>query len=82
MTALPTPSVTPLMLRQIWSIIESSQASMLIRLDDVSLEQWILRQFRSYQVLNATESQAISQYVHTKLPLIRDVAEQKIPAMA
>ena len=74
--------INPLQLRQLWTLVESSQASMLVRLDDISLAQWLLGQFRSYQILDATESKVMNAYIHTKLPLIRDLASQRMPAIA
>lgn len=74
--------INPLRLRQIWTLVESSQASLLVRLDDPDLEQWLMRQFTKDQTLSPSESQAIIHYVHSKLPLIRDMAEQKVPALA
>ncbi len=73
--------INPLRLRQIWTLVESSQASLLVRLDDPDLEQWLMRQFTKDQTLSPIESQAITHYVHSKLPLIRDMAEQKVPAL-
>jgi hypothetical protein len=73
--------INPLRLRQIWTLVESSQASLLVRLDDPDLEQWLMRQFTKDQTLSPSESQAITHYVHSKLPLIRDMAEQKVPAL-
>ena len=79
--ALPN-TVNPLRLRQIWTLVESSQASLMVRLDDPGLEQWLMRQFSKDQTLSASESQAMTHYVHSKLPLIRDMAEQKVPTLA
>ena len=73
--------INPLRLRQIWTLVESSQASLLVRLDDPDLEQWLMRQFTKDQTLSPIESQAMTHYVHSKLPLIRDMAEQKVPAL-
>ena len=73
--------INPLRLRQIWTLVESSQASLLVRLDDPDLEQWLMRQFTKDQTLSPSESQAMTHYVNSKLPLIRDMAEQKVPAL-
>jgi hypothetical protein len=73
--------INPLRLRQFWTIVESSQASTLVRLDDVSLAESLLRQLRSYQILDAHESQLVSEYIQAKLPLIRDLASQRMPAL-
>ena len=74
--------INPIRLRQLWTLVESSQASTLVRLDDPSLAEWLLRKFRSYQILDPTESKAMDAYIHTKLPLIWDLATQRMPAIA
>ena len=38
--------MTPIMLRQLWTLIETTQANILLTLDDSSLIQWLLRQLR------------------------------------
>lgn len=75
-------TMNPLRLRQIWTLVESSQASLLVRLDDPDLEQWLMRQFSKDQTLSPSESQAMTHYVHSKLPLIREMAEQKVPGLS
>lgn len=74
-------TMNPLRLRQIWTLVESSQPSLLVRLDDPDLEQWLMRQFSKDQTLSPSESQAMTHYVHSKLPLIREMAEQKVPGL-
>jgi len=75
-------TMNPLRIRQIWTLVESSQASLMVRLDDPDLEQWLMRQFSKDQTLSPSESQAMTHYVHNKLPLIREIAEQKVPGVA
>jgi hypothetical protein len=82
MTSLLPNQLNPLRLRQIWTIVESSQASLLVRLDDPGLEKWLMRQFDKDVTLSTTESKAVNHYIHSKLPLIREMAEQKVPVMA
>ena len=77
-----TSQINPIRLRQLWTLVESSQASTLVRLDDISLAEWLLRQFRSYQILDASESTLMDAYIQAKLPLIRDLASQRMPALA
>jgi hypothetical protein len=74
--------LNPIRLRQLWTLVESSQASTLVRLDDISLAEWLLRQLRSCQILDASESKVMDAYIQTKLPLIRDLASQRMPAIA
>jgi hypothetical protein len=68
------------MLRQLWSLVETTQATLLLNLDDTSLVQWLLRQFRTQRPLDNEESSILSNYIHTKLTLIRDLAEERLVA--
>lgn len=70
--------MTPLMLHRLWSLVDATQVALLLNLDDASLVQWLLRQFRIQQPLNSEETTILSSYIQSKLPLIRDLAYQKI----
>jgi hypothetical protein len=69
--------MTPTMLRQLWSLIESTQSNILLKLDDTSLVQWLLRQCHDQQILNHQESDILGNYIQSKIPLIRDLAQQR-----
>ncbi len=69
--------MNPLILRQLWSLVETTQSSVLLDLDDDSLAYLLLRQLRSQRLLDHQETNSLSDYIHTKLPLIRDLAEQR-----
>jgi len=69
--------MNPLVLRQLWSLVETTQSSVLLNLDDDSLACLLLRQLRSQRLLNHQETDSLANYIHTKLPLIRDLAEQR-----
>jgi hypothetical protein len=69
--------MNPLILRQLWSLVETTQSSVLLNLDDDSLAYLLLRQLRSQRLLDHQETNSLSDYIHTKLPLIRDLAEQR-----
>jgi hypothetical protein len=70
--------MTPNMLRQIWSLVETTPANMLLNLDDASLIDWILRHLEQEQNLDASQLNALNYYLHAKVSLIRDVAYQKV----
>jgi hypothetical protein len=72
--------MTPLMLRQLWAVVESAQAQILLNLDDSSLAQWLLRQLKSQRSLDSDETNMLNAYIRTKLPLIRDLAEERLVA--
>ncbi len=70
-------SMTPTMLRQLWSLIETTQAHLLLKLDDASLVQWLLKQFKQERSLNHEEINVLSDYLNNRLSLIRDLAQQR-----
>lgn len=69
--------MSPVMLRQIWSLVETTQANLLLNLDDDSLVQWLLRQLTDQRSLNSQEADMFSHYIQSRLPLIRDVAHSR-----
>jgi succinate dehydrogenase flavin-adding protein (antitoxin of CptAB toxin-antitoxin module) len=70
--------MTPFMLRQLWSLIESTQANWLLALDDASLVQWITKQYKQQRALNRDEMSVLNSYVSAKTPLIRALAQQRL----
>lgn len=70
--------MTPLMLRQLWAVVESAQTQILLNLDDSSLVQWLLRQLKAQRSLNPDETHMLNTYIRSKLPLIRDLAEERL----
>lgn len=70
--------MNPLMLRQLWTVVEKTQANILLNLDDTSLVQWLLRQFKAERSLNHDEVDVLNAYIQSKLPLIRDLAEERL----
>ncbi|MGB7440211.1 MAG: hypothetical protein WA919_04025 [Coleofasciculaceae cyanobacterium] len=69
--------MNPTMLRQLWSLIETSQANLLLKLDDASLVQWLLKQFKQERTLNNEEMHVLNDYLNTRLSLIRELAQQR-----
>ncbi|MBO0351411.1 MULTISPECIES: hypothetical protein [Oscillatoriales] len=70
--------MNPLMLRQIWSLIEKTQVNVLLSLDDASLVQWLLKQFRQEQPLDPDQVNVLNAYLRSRLSLIRDIASERI----
>jgi hypothetical protein len=64
-------------LRQLWSLIEKTQANLLLKLDDASLVQWLLKQFKQERSLNHEEIHILSDYLNNRLSLIRELAQQR-----
>lgn len=70
--------MSPRMLKQLWSLVESTQAQTLLNLDDMSLVQWLLKQLAHQYALNHQETNLFSHYIQSRLPLIRELATQRI----
>jgi hypothetical protein len=69
--------MNPTMMRQFWSVVEGVRSNIPLSLDDTNLEQWLLRQLRSNQPLNHHEADLFTDYIHTRLPLIREIAQEQ-----
>ncbi|MEG3849985.1 hypothetical protein QT971_20285 [Microcoleus sp. herbarium19] len=70
--------MTPVMLRQLWSLIETTQATLLVNLDDATLVQWLLKQLKTNSGFNGKETDVLNEYIESRLSLIRDLAEQRL----
>ena len=69
--------MTPTILRQLWSIVETTQSNTLLLLDDASLVQWLLKQTKTKTSLDHNETHILSEYIHSRLTLIRDLAQER-----
>lgn len=69
--------MTPLLLRQLWSLVEATQAQLLLSLDDNSLVQFLIGQLCGERSLNHQESDTLSTYLYSRLSLIRDLAQER-----
>ncbi|MFP4222160.1 MAG: hypothetical protein ACLFM4_05030 [Phormidium sp.] len=69
--------MTPILLRQLWSIVERTQANLILSLDDASLSQWLLKQLQQSLALDSGDVRLLDDYIRTKTPLIRDLAQQR-----
>ena len=70
--------MTPNMLRKLWSLVESSQPSLLLELDDGSLTHWLMSQMDDREGVyqsNTCEQTALENYIREHLLLIRDMAD-------
>lgn len=69
--------MTPLMLRQLWSLIEQTQASLLLSLDDSSLVHWLMKALGAERSFDRQEADILRSYISSRLTLIRDLAQQR-----
>lgn len=74
--------MSPFMLRQLWSLVETTQSNVLLNLDDTSLVQWLLKQLINQRSLNHEETIIFSTYIRSRLPLIRDLARSRLTVRA
>lgn len=70
----------PTILHQFWVFIEGTQPTTLLNLDDATLVGWLIGQFQRQTVLNTEETQNLNTYISGRLPLIRELAEERSPA--
>lgn len=69
--------MTPNLLRQLWSLVESTQTNVLLKLDDSSLVELLLKQLHHQHYLDGQQADILSDYIRRKMPLIRDLAQQR-----
>ncbi|MEM1368983.1 MAG: hypothetical protein AAGG02_13400 [Cyanobacteria bacterium P01_H01_bin.15] len=69
--------MTPTMLRQLWRLIEATQTQILLSMDDSELVQCLLNQLSHGSAFDSSQTEVYGRYIHTKLPLIRDLAQQR-----
>jgi len=74
--------MTPTMLRQLWSLVENTQAATLVSLDDASLVQWLIKQLKTNTSLSQNETNRAMDYIQSRISLIRDLAEERLSADA
>jgi hypothetical protein len=69
--------MTPKILRQLWSVVETSQTITLLQLDDASLVQWLVKQTTTQVLLDPNETDFLCDYIQSRLTLIRDIAYER-----
>ncbi|MBD2439205.1 hypothetical protein [Nostoc sp. FACHB-110] len=69
--------MTPKILRQLWSVVETSHTMTLLQLDDASLVQWLVKQTTTQVLLDPNETDFLCDYIQSRLTLIRDMAYER-----
>ncbi len=69
---------TPKIMRQLWSVVESAHNKTLLQMDDASLVQWLVKQTKTQALLDCSETDFLSDYVQSRLALIRDMAHERM----
>ncbi|ABA20811.1 conserved hypothetical protein [Trichormus variabilis ATCC 29413] len=78
MIAMKVCPVNSKTLRQIWSLVEQTQSSTLLRLSDTDLVKQLLRQLNSQQALSIEEINSVNSYLSSRTNLIRDLATARL----
>lgn len=69
--------MTPLLLRQLWSVIDAAHDSHILSLDDQSLVNWVMEQLYHQSPLDTGELSQVTRYIQSKITLIRDMAQNR-----
>lgn len=69
--------ITAKMMQQLWAVIESTQVNTLLQFDDSDLVKLLLNQFSNQQVMDVHTATTLNTYIESRLPLIRDIAEER-----
>jgi hypothetical protein len=71
-------AINPFLLRQFWNVVETTQANLLLHLDDPTLVRQLKHDLEVHQCLDAEQATAVNHYIESKLPLIRDIAQSRL----
>lgn len=69
--------MNPNLLRQLWSLVENSQTTTLLALDDNRLVNWLMEEMAGEQSIHPSEADRLSSYIQSKISLIRDLAQSR-----
>lgn len=69
--------MTPFLLKQLWSLVETTHTHVLLSLDDASLIQWLSQQVQTQRSLDRSETHCLNRYIQQRLALIRDIASER-----
>ncbi len=64
-------------LRQIWRIIENTQADLLIDLDSVQLNKFLVQEIQQTVPLTTEDNAFLNTYIKSRISLIRDLAQSR-----
>ncbi len=70
--------MTPTIMRRLWSVVETTHANTLLKLDDAGLVAWLLNQTTIEAALDQTQTHVLRDYIRSRLPLIRELAEDRV----
>lgn len=68
----------PKIMRQLWSVVETTHTNTFLQMDDASLVQWLVKQTNTQASLDRSEADFLSDYIQSRIALIRDIAEERM----
>jgi hypothetical protein len=77
MNQYQVPAINVSRLRQLWNVVEQTQANLLLNLNDGELVKQILQQISYRETLSREETDKLSMYIHSRTSLIRDLAQER-----
>lgn len=63
--------------RELWSVIEQTEAALLLSLSDNDLVMQIVERLQRFKTLNPNQYLFATTYVSARTPLIRDLAKSR-----
>ena len=66
------------LLRQIWNLIETMNASEIVEIGEHELIQRLLNSIDAQKPLADQERVSLNEYLHSKISLIKDTAESRL----
>lgn len=72
--------MNPSRLHQLWQTIESTQANILVTLNDPDLVQCLLERLEEREVLDREGESIARDYIRDRLSLIRELAYRRLTA--
>lgn len=72
----------PSTMRHLWSIIENTQANIILRLSDTDLVKQFTKKLDTSRPLTTEEKNAVIDYLYSRIVLIRDLAATRHSSLA
>jgi hypothetical protein len=70
--------MSPSLMRLFWDLVNQAQPSLILKMDDEGLMQWLVDQVKQKSHLDGLQQRDLSVYISDRLPLIRDMATEQI----
>lgn len=65
-------------MRHVWSVIEETETKTILGLNDADLLKQLLNQLEKKNLLSGEQVGAMSAYISSRVPLIRDLAHSRM----